>query len=215
MAIIYSGIVLQNDYSLSELADAVGIEPRTIRSYIERGLLPGAGARGRAASYSAEHVSRLELIKSLRRARPNITLSEIRILLQGLKPEQIRSLADKSTITAARAINDSMQPSDLDPVDPDPDDDREFPRTIDWNQFATKLTGAERLVQLLREASGLVSPAPKSKLEAWQRIAVTPDVELSVRGEFDAYQLAAYRELADLLRHLLQHADALTRKGNE
>ena len=29
-------------YSLDDLADAVGIEARTIRSYIERGLLPGA-----------------------------------------------------------------------------------------------------------------------------------------------------------------------------
>ena len=31
-----------DDYSLTEISDATGIEARTIRSYIERGLLPGA-----------------------------------------------------------------------------------------------------------------------------------------------------------------------------
>src|SRR5438045_4009694 len=55
-----------NSYSLSDLADATGIEARTIRSYTERGLLPGAEARGRAASYSKEHLSRLQVIRSLR-----------------------------------------------------------------------------------------------------------------------------------------------------
>src|SRR6266545_2353539 len=40
-----------------------------------------------------------------------------------------------------------------------------------------------------------------SKVESWHRIAVTPDVEFSVRAEFTATQIAAFRELADLLRH--------------
>ena len=74
----------EESYSLDDLAEAVGIAGRTIRSYIERGLLPGAQTRGRAASYSAEHLSRLEVIKSLRRARPNITLSEIRAVFEAI-----------------------------------------------------------------------------------------------------------------------------------
>jgi len=201
-------------YSLDDLADAVGIEARTIRSYIERGLLPGAQTRGRAASYSAEHLSRLEVIKSLRRARPNITLSEIRVLLQGLNPEQIRALAGGSITAAARAIDDSKQSGDLDPLRSAADDDDEIPRTIDWVESASTLTGVERVVQLLRQASSFTSPTSTSKVEGWRRIAITPDIELSVRAEFDANQLTAFRELADLLRHLLQHTDALSGKGD-
>ena len=49
-------------YSLAELAGVTGLEERTIRSYIERGLLAGANARGRAASYSDEHLARLNII---------------------------------------------------------------------------------------------------------------------------------------------------------
>src|SRR5689334_10571028 len=99
------------NYSLNDLADAAGIEARTIRSYIERGLLPGAQTRGRAASYSNEHLARLRVIKSLRRARPNIGLSEIRILLQGLNPEQIHGLASGSITAATRATDEIQQES--------------------------------------------------------------------------------------------------------
>lgn len=205
----------QDSYSLNDLADAVGIEARTIRSYIERGLLPSAQTRGRAASYSEEHLSRLKVIKSLRRARPNIALSEIRIWLQELNPEQIHNLARGSLTAAARAIDESMQPDDVDTLDVAADDDGEVPRMIDWDQSAAKLTGAERLVRLLREVSGLMPPAHASKVEGWQRITVTPDIELSVRAEFDANQLEVFRELADLLRHLLQQTNALSRRGDE
>jgi len=196
-------------YSLSDLAETTGIEPRTIRSYIERGLLPGAEARGRAATYSEEHLSRLQVIRSLRRARPNIGLSEIRILLQGLNPEQIHGLASGSIIAAARTLDEFTKPEDAGSQAAAGDDESEVPRTVDWEQCAAKLTGAERLVCLLREVSGFTSALPTSKVEGWQRIAITPDVELSVRADFDANQLAAFRELADLLRYLLQRTDAL------
>jgi DNA-binding transcriptional MerR regulator len=203
--------VSENLYSLNDLADAAGIEARTIRSYIERGLLPGALNKGRAASYSQEHLSRLEIIRSLRRARPNITLSEIRIFLEGLNPERLHALAGGSITASARAIDESLQPDDADPL---AEDDDEIPR-IDSDRSAAKLTGAERLVRLLREVSGVRSPAPAAKVEGWQRIAVTPDIEFSVRAEFDANQLMAFRELADLLRQLLQHSNALSSRGDE
>jgi DNA-binding transcriptional MerR regulator len=200
-----------DSYSLNDLADLTGIEARTIRSYIERGLLPSAQTRGRGASYSAEHLARLQVIQALRRARPNIALNDIRILLQQLKPEQIHRLAGGSISAAVGAIDGFAQPDGSDVVETAADDEG----AVDWSQTAKKLTGAERLVRLLNEVSGFRSPAAASKMEGWQRIAVTPDIELSVRAEFDADQLAAFRELADLLRHLLQHTGALTTKGDE
>jgi DNA-binding transcriptional MerR regulator len=206
----------EEGFSLNDLADATGIEARTIRSYIERGLLPGAQARGRGASYSKELLSRLQVISSLRRARPNMGLGEIRIFLQGLNPDQIHSLAGGSISATARAIDEYGHSEDAHAHDRAPEDENdEISSRIDWERTATKLTGAERLVCLLRELSGLTSPAPTSKVEGWNRIAVTPDVELSIRAEFDADQLAAFRELADLLRHLLQRTDAVLTKGDE
>jgi DNA-binding transcriptional MerR regulator len=207
---------MSNDrYSLGDLANATGLEERTIRGYIERGLLPSAQARGRAASYSKEHLSRLQVIRSLRRARPNIGLSEIRIFLQGLSPEQINRLAIGSITVATRVIDGSDKPDGRDSQDVAVDDDSEITRTIHWEQLAAKLTGVERLVCLLREVSGFRPPMPTSKAEGWQRITVTPDVELSVRTGFDDNLMAAFRELADLLRNLLQRTDLLSTKGDD
>jgi DNA-binding transcriptional MerR regulator len=204
----------QNGYSLRDLADATGIEERTVRSYIERGLLPGAQARGRAASYSKEHLSRLQVIRSLRRARPNIGLSEIRIFLQNLSPEQIDRLAAGEITSAARVIDTSLQSGGADSHEA-ADDGNEISRTIHWERSAASLTGVERLVCLLREVSGFTPPTPTSKVEGWQRIAITPDVELSVRAAFDENLMAAFRELADLIRNLLQRTDVLSTKGDE
>ena len=203
-----------DSYSMKELAKTTGIEPRTIRNYIERGLLPNSRTRGRGASYSTEHVARLRAIQGLRRARPGITLNGIRILLQQLKPEQIHRLAEGSITAVASAISEPMhQESDL---HEGTFQEEYFQRetendvgVIDWSQIASSMTGVERLVRLLREVSGSRSPMPKSRIENWTRIAVTPDFELSVRADFDEGQLVAFRELADLLRHLFENAPAL------
>lgn len=204
----------EENFSLSDLASATSLEERTIRSYIERGLLPGAQSRGRAASYSKEHLSRLHVIMSLRRARPNIGLSEIRIFLQNLSPEQIDRLAGGEITAASRVTDVTVQPDGTDSQDVI-DNDIETPRATNWGRSATRLTGVERLVCLLRDFSGLKAPAPSSKVEGWQRIAVTPDIELSVRAEFDETLIASFREFADLLRNLLQQPNALAMKGDE
>src|SRR5262245_24800300 len=139
----------QRSYSLSDLATVVGIEPRTVRSYIERGLLPSAHTRGRAATYSDEHLSRLEVIKSLRRARPNITLSELRSVLQGLIPDRLRALASGSITASAQAIDEFKQSGEVELADVDGDQDDDEILT-DWRQSASQQTGAERLLTFLR-----------------------------------------------------------------
>ena len=204
----------EENYSLIELADAAGIEARTIRSYIERGLLSGPHARGRSATYSKEHLSRLQVISSLRRARPTMGLGEIRIFLQGLNPDQIHSLAGGSISAAVRAIDEYGHSEDGQAQDLAAEDADDTPVRIDWERAATKLTGAERLVWSLRELTGLTPATSSSKVEGWNRIAVTPDVELSIRADFDGDQLAAFRELADLLRYLLQRTDAVLNKSD-
>ena len=201
-------------YSLAELAGVTGLEERTIRSYIERGLLAGANARGRAASYSDEHLARLNIIMSLRRARPNIGLSEIRIFLQNLSPEQIKRFAD-GEITATSRVTDTLIQTEGTESGTASNEDIEMPRTTDWARSAATLTGVERLVCILREVSGQKAPGSTSKVEEWQRIAVTPDIELSVRAGFDETLVAAFRELAGLLRHLLQRTDTLSPNGEE
>ncbi|MBO9532522.1 MAG: MerR family transcriptional regulator [Solirubrobacteraceae bacterium] len=53
------------ELTIDELARAVGMTARNVRSHQTRGLLPGPTMRGRTGYYDDEHVERLELIKEL------------------------------------------------------------------------------------------------------------------------------------------------------
>ena len=53
-------------FSLRQLAAQVDLQPRTVRSYIERGLLPGPETPGRYAHYGRLHLDRLKAIKVYR-----------------------------------------------------------------------------------------------------------------------------------------------------
>jgi DNA-binding transcriptional MerR regulator len=49
--------------TLAELSEASGVPARTLRFYIARGLLQGPAKAGRGATYTEEHLLRVEQIK--------------------------------------------------------------------------------------------------------------------------------------------------------
>ena len=111
--------------------------------------------------------------------------SEIRIFLQNLSPEQIKRFAD-GEITATSRVTDTLIQTEGTESATASNEDIEMPSTTNWRaRSAASLTGVERLVYLLREVNGQKAPGSTSKVEGWQRIAVTPDIELSVRAGFD------------------------------
>src|SRR5829696_4480205 len=75
--------------TIQQLARRAGVTPRTIRYYVEQGLLPPPG-RGRPAEYGEEHVQRLELIRRLK--AQYLPLEEIRDTLRRLTLEQVEDL---------------------------------------------------------------------------------------------------------------------------
>jgi DNA-binding transcriptional MerR regulator len=76
--------------TIEELADQVGVPVRTIRYYIAEGLLPGPGARGKAASYGEAHALRLRLVRRLVEQR--VPLAEIRERVTALEVGEVRAL---------------------------------------------------------------------------------------------------------------------------
>jgi DNA-binding transcriptional MerR regulator len=61
---------------LNELASRAGVSTRTVRYYIQQGLLQEPEARGPGAHYTEEHLDRLLLIKRLQ--KEHLPLAEIR-----------------------------------------------------------------------------------------------------------------------------------------
>ena len=67
--------------TIGELADAVGLNRRAIRFYVQRGLLPPPVGRGRGSWYGEEHLKCLRQIDELQRA--GHSLDAIKRILDG------------------------------------------------------------------------------------------------------------------------------------
>jgi DNA-binding transcriptional MerR regulator len=68
------------EFTIDELARRVGMTVRNVRAHQSRGLLPPPEVRGRTGFYGAEHVARLELIRTLQ--DDGFTLESIGRLLE-------------------------------------------------------------------------------------------------------------------------------------
>jgi len=66
-------------YAIGDLADLGGISRRTVRYYVQEGLLPAPLGLGRGNHYGREHLDQLLRVKALQEA--GRTLDEIRQLL--------------------------------------------------------------------------------------------------------------------------------------
>ncbi len=72
-------------FSLVELVEATGLSDRTIRYYIEQGILMGAKGRGKTSYYTPEHLQRLARVSDLRNR--GLSLAEIRESVAPTMPE--------------------------------------------------------------------------------------------------------------------------------
>jgi len=203
-------------FTIFELATAAGVEPRTIRSYVEKGLIPGPDSLGRGARYPQDALDRLKVLVLLRDANRSLTLEQIRMLLQRLGPSELSGLADgrlrigavldteaggvpsrTAALDYLAVLRSKAAPSrqasergDARPTrPPDRDDDH--------------LPVLEEAARALLKLAGLTTASRGVRGEHWYRLPLTPDIELSVRGSFGSDQLAQLHRIGDALRLLL------------
>lgn len=96
----------EREYSLNELSTLADVAPRTVRYYIVEGLLPPPLTTGRNATYSQEHLDRLNAIAALKEMY--LPLREIRHRLNTLTPEQMRDPAYLASLSQAVAMDKAM-----------------------------------------------------------------------------------------------------------
>jgi Ca-activated chloride channel family protein len=89
---------------LDDVAKAAGVSPRTVRYYIQRGLLPAPTFRGPDTAYGPEHVLRLRAIKQLQEAY--WPLDAIAGLLAGKSERALRELAEGRDVPSPRSVEE-------------------------------------------------------------------------------------------------------------
>ncbi|MEO6211125.1 MAG: MerR family transcriptional regulator, partial [Gemmatimonadaceae bacterium] len=84
-----------DSYDLLELCDLADVTPRTVRYYIQQGLLPSPDSKGRGSRYDPTHLERIQLIKRLQ--GKHLPLAEIRTQLAELSDASVAALVAQPT----------------------------------------------------------------------------------------------------------------------
>ena len=166
-------------YDLAELAQAAGVTPRTIRFYIQLGLLPAPDAQGPSTRYTQGHLDRLRLIRELQKEHQ--PLAGIRARIEDLRDEEVARL-----LTVSRP---SKQPESA--VD--------YVRSV--------LGGPAKRVTVAAELKHSLMSLPTPVKSQWERIVLAPDVELHLRRPLTRETNRRVEKLLDLARQILQEEE--------
>lgn len=80
-------------FKLEELAAEAGVSPRTVRYYVQRGLLPAPPFRGKDTAYDRSHLVRLRAIKQMQEA--HLPLDEIQVRLANMTVGEVEKLLER------------------------------------------------------------------------------------------------------------------------
>lgn len=88
------------ELTIEDLANQSGLPLRTLRFYIQEGILQGPDTRGKFARYSQQHLDRIELIRRLKDLRTPI--QEIKQMLENISEEELHQLLKYQDMVASQ-----------------------------------------------------------------------------------------------------------------
>ncbi|HET9014329.1 MAG TPA: MerR family transcriptional regulator [Thermomicrobiaceae bacterium] len=167
-----------DELTIEELAERVDVPVRTVRYYIAEGLLPGPGTRGKAASYSEEHLLRLRLTRRL--AERRVPLAEIRERIRWLSLEELRELltAEERRAEELRSAEQAQSP-------------RAYVSALLEQAQAGRPTARPAASPAAPPMPAATAPAADREAAAsptWERHELAPGVELHVRSDASVRQ---------------------------
>jgi DNA-binding transcriptional MerR regulator len=145
-----------------ELSDRTRVSPRTIRYYIQQGLIPAPETKGPGAHYRPEHVDRLRLIRRLQ--QEHLPLSEIRKRIEKLRPDEVKKLLESEPAQVPDSASAYVQRVLREGAGP-------------WMARESKVMSVPS-ANLPRDQSSTPVTTQRSQ---WERFTLAPDVELQVR----------------------------------
>lgn len=175
---------------IHELAERAGISVRTIRYYIDEGLLPQPTYQGKYSYYNQNFLDRLELIRRLKESY--LPLREIREIMSSLTDDQVRMrLKELPQSNPKFSIEEKLpQPSAkpgakaLDYIDRVMDTQTKYRMKGTLDQPQPIYSNHREISPIINSISSERSPLIDED-EIWHRISLAPGVELHLRRPFD------------------------------
>ena len=216
-------------YAIGDLAGLAGATARTIRYYVAQGLLPPPAGAGPGAHYTDDHLARLRLIRRLQRQHQ--PLAEIRQRLASLGESEVSALVADEEVTEppsssaleyVRSVLASPHAQATFAVPPPAAAAPPLAAALRVREpavphmAAAPRTAAPRLARASEAAPGYgvaaadasqsVGPdaAPSEQRSQWDRIGLTPNIEIHVRRPLGRLENRRVERLITIARQLLR-----------
>ena len=173
--------------TLAELATLADVTPRTVRYYVQQSLLPSPGS-GPRARYGRPHLTRIRLIKRLQ--KQDVPLARIRSALESLDDAGVERLL--STLQAEPdqetfQLGAAMSAPAVEYIRGVLEGRSSLPATP--ARFASLPLG-RHLPHVAESNPSAPPPArpPQLSRSQWERLPLSPDVELHIRRPLSRHQ---------------------------
>lgn len=150
---MYKKVIVMRKYSIGEISEMTGLSRRTIRYYLQRGLIPPPLGAGRGRYYTRDHLARLKKIIGLQAG--GMFLDEIS---RHLDPDRPNDMEVPESSLGRRESNHLLKMKLGSPPS---------------GSLGTVRNKARQ--QITGESSG--------KTESWVKVSIADGVELNVRGD--------------------------------
>lgn len=191
--------MVDEELLIHELAQRAGISIRTIRYYIEEGLLPQPNYQGKYSYYSMNFLDRLELIRRLKESY--LPLREIREIMSSLTDDEVRLKLQESSLSNPKVFS---QPQPAQSTEKPGEEALKYINRLMDNQTRYKTKGMTDKTQPFSihqpelPVQPKFSPENRSALsgeETWLRISLAPGVELHLRRPLEPQAELRVRQL--------------------
>ncbi len=175
-------------WTLKTLCAEAGVSPRTVRYYIQQGLLPPPERAGPGATYTTDHKLRLQLI--LRLKDEHLPLAEIRSRIVGLSEEAVESMVGQAPSGGTQSAADYVR------------------SVLEGKRFSVHATPAGDALQEPGNIKGSSSvssgpPPHQPRRSTWERHSLTEDIELHIRRPLSRSRDKQVRVLLNMARTIL------------
>lgn len=209
---------MKEEFTLEDLENKSGLTMRTLRYYIQEGLLPGPDTRGKYARYSQSHLDTIRFIERLKLL--NMPLKQIRHLLETMSSEDIER------IIQSEPVKDLIKSSPifLDKEEKGKKNEEKRSSALDYihnlESSQEKFYFKEGINNYLPPAPSQI-PAPSLTVienkqvkdgETWQRIHLADGIELQVRQPMNKRYEQKVNELLAITRKLFNE---INKKGEK
>lgn len=206
------------ELTLEDLATISGLPVRTLRFYIQEGVLQGPDTHGKNARYSQQHLDQLELIRRLKKLR--LPLQEIRQLLNNMTSTEIIQIQQyQDILQTLPLVHDKSASAEISNSEPGTSALTYIHNLEqDWTNIR-KISDAQDNISFFQQSSGSNTKIYKNsqsqatgKHEIWTRILIEDGLEINFR------QPKAFDDQAKII-NLVEYARNLykvrTRKGEK